>query len=156
MSTQAIHDDLEATLSDGALTYSIVTKYICKAQSNTIKIHSNSDVNSYHFTSPHLGDSTRLSWQPLKKKRFHQCPSLGKPLISKALLFPADLSIHFGLCYIILAGYRIELSSSLLWTLEVQERRAWHDITAFDKSWFYDSTDYESIWLRPGEKVPER
>jgi hypothetical protein len=39
---------------------------------------------------------------------------------------------------------------------KVEEQRAWHDIVALDESWFYHSTDHESIWLRPGEKVPER
>jgi hypothetical protein len=40
--------------------------------------------------------------------------------------------------------------------LEVEEQRAWHDIVTFDESWFYCSTGCESIWLPPGEKVPER
>jgi hypothetical protein len=31
-----------------------------------------------------------------------------------------------------------------------------NDIVTLDKSWFDDSTDHELIWLRPGEKVPER
>jgi histone-lysine N-methyltransferase SETMAR len=39
--------------------------------------------------------------------------------------------------------------------VHVQEQRAWHDIVTVDESWFYDSTDQESICLRPGEKVPE-
>jgi hypothetical protein len=53
---------------------------------------------------------------------------------------------------------RVELSSSLLWMLEVQaqEQRTWHDIVTLDESWFYSGTDHESIWVRPGEKVTER
>jgi hypothetical protein len=51
---------------------------------------------------------------------------------------------------------RVELSSSLLRMLEGQEQRAWHDIVTLDESWFYSSIDHESIWLQPGEKVPER
>jgi hypothetical protein len=38
---------------------------------------------------------------------------------------------------------------------EVQEQRAWHDLVTLDESWFYCNPDYESIWLPPGEKVPE-
>jgi hypothetical protein len=49
----------------------------------------------------------------------------------------------------------VELSFSLLRILEVQEQRAWHDIVTLDESWFYSRTEHESIWLRPGEKVPE-
>jgi hypothetical protein len=52
-------------------------------------------------------------------------------------------------------GQRVELSSSLLLMLEVQEQRTWHDIVTLDKPWFYSGTDHESIWLRPGEQVPE-
>jgi hypothetical protein len=53
---------------------------------------------------------------------------------------------------------RVELSSSLLRMVEVQvqEQRAWHDIVTLDESWFSESPDHESIWLRLGEKVPER
>jgi hypothetical protein len=39
--------------------------------------------------------------------------------------------------------------------LEVQEQRAWHEVVTLDESWFYGGTEYESIWLPPGEKVPE-
>jgi hypothetical protein len=40
--------------------------------------------------------------------------------------------------------------------LEGQEQRAWHDVVTLDESWFDYNTDHESIWLRPGDKVPER
>jgi hypothetical protein len=39
---------------------------------------------------------------------------------------------------------------------EVQHDRAWHDIITLDESWFYQSTDYEFVWLPQDEKVPER
>jgi hypothetical protein len=40
--------------------------------------------------------------------------------------------------------------------LEAEEQNYWHDIVTLDESRFYDRIDRESIWLRPGEKVPER
>jgi hypothetical protein len=39
--------------------------------------------------------------------------------------------------------------------LQVQESRAWHDVVTLDESWLYCNTDHESIWLPPGERVPE-
>jgi hypothetical protein len=36
----------------------------------------------------------------------------------------------------------VELSLSLLWMLEVQEQRAWHEVATLDESWFYCSTDH--------------
>jgi hypothetical protein len=47
----------------------------------------------------------------------------------------------------------LEESSSIL---ESQKRSAWHDIVAPDESWFYFPTDYELIWLQPGEALPEK
>jgi hypothetical protein len=40
--------------------------------------------------------------------------------------------------------------------LEIQEQRAWHDVVTSDESWFYYSTDYESIWLPLGEEFPRK
>jgi histone-lysine N-methyltransferase SETMAR len=51
---------------------------------------------------------------------------------------------------------RIELSRELLRILQVKRDRAWHDIITLDESWFYLSMDHELIWLRHGEKMPER
>jgi hypothetical protein len=36
--------------------------------------------------------------------------------------------------------------------LEEQEQRIWHDIVTLDESWFYSSTNPESVWLRRDEK----
>jgi hypothetical protein len=40
--------------------------------------------------------------------------------------------------------------------LEVQRDRTWHDIISFDESWFYLRKDYEFMWLRRVDKVPEK
>jgi hypothetical protein len=51
---------------------------------------------------------------------------------------------------------RGELSLSLLRTLQVQAQRASHDIVTLDESWFYGSTDHDSICLGSDETVSER
>jgi hypothetical protein len=53
-------------------------------------------------------------------------------------------------------GERVDLSRRLLRMLEVHRDRAWHDIITLDEPWFYQSTDYEFVWLSRDEKVPER
>jgi hypothetical protein len=40
--------------------------------------------------------------------------------------------------------------------LKVQQDRAWHGIITLDASWLSLSTDHEFVWIRHGEKVPER
>jgi hypothetical protein len=55
-------------------------------------------------------------------------------------------------------GERVSLSRRRLRMrmLEVQRDRLWRDIVTLDEFWFYQSTDYEFVWLPRDEKVPEK
>jgi hypothetical protein len=57
---------------------------------------------------------------------------------------------HSGSQRVIFAG--VDLSRQLLWMLEVQHDRGWHDIVTLDESWFYLITDHEFISLLHGKK----
>jgi hypothetical protein len=133
MLTQAIHDDLVATPGAEAPVYSMVTKYLGTAQFDPAKDPLNSDASSHHITST---IPIMLSWQLLRKNRFHQCGSLHKPPSSThdrsqetdqlTLIYTTSSSLGPYL----LSGaqkvqmQRVELSSSLLRMLQVQEQRA--------------------------------
>jgi hypothetical protein len=66
MSAQAIYGDLIATLDNGAVSYSRVTKCLRTAQFDSTKIPSNRDPSSHHLTST---TPAGVSWQPLRKGR---------------------------------------------------------------------------------------
>jgi hypothetical protein len=51
---------------------------------------------------------------------------------------------------------RVDLPRRLLRTLEVQRDRSWHDIVTLGESWFYQSKDYEFVWLPRDDNFPER
>jgi len=51
---------------------------------------------------------------------------------------------------------RVEKSNELLQTLISMKHHSWRYMIALDESWFYLSTDYESIWLPSGDTAPER
>jgi hypothetical protein len=136
MSAQAIHDDLRARLGNEAVAYSRVTKYIRMAQFAPTKVLSNPDASSPHVTST---TPTGLSWQPLRKNRFHQCASLRELAqathLSGTTVYERLInSLGCGLCHLRWVPHllsdaqkqeRIELSSSLLRMGWVQKQRAW-------------------------------
>jgi hypothetical protein len=65
ISTQAIHNNLIATLGYKALAHSTVTKYLRTARFDPAKDHRNSDPNS-----PHLDDSDEAILAALEEKSF--------------------------------------------------------------------------------------
>jgi transposase len=48
------------------------------------------------------------------------------------------------------------MSLALSTILTAQNAKRWHDIVTLDESWFYFSTDYETIWLPSDVPLPER
>jgi hypothetical protein len=149
MLVQTIHDDLIATLSNKALAHSTVTIHNRQSPFKPRRM----------FTSPHFDDSDRAVLATLEEKSFSSVRKLARATHLQFITVHKRLtnSLGFVLCHLrwvphILSSPQklqpVDLSSSLVWTLEVQERRAWHDIVTLDGSWFYDSTDYESIWPR--------
>jgi hypothetical protein len=157
----AIHDDLVATLSSKAVAYSTVTRYLREARLSTAEVTLDPEPSS-----PHLDDFDRAILAALEQKPLSSVRDLARTThIPRATVYRRlTKSLWFVRRFLRWVPHlrsdaqkvrRVDLFVSLLRMLEVQEQRACHDVITLDESWFDCSTDYESIWLPPGEKIIE-
>jgi hypothetical protein len=51
---------------------------------------------------------------------------------------------------------RVQLAKDLFKIIAAARRDSWSYFTAGGESWFYLSTDYETIWLQEGEDLLRR
>jgi histone-lysine N-methyltransferase SETMAR len=162
LSARAIHEDLTATLGRDAMAYSTVARYLHDAHCSplhqttlSVDVPRSLDDSDQAILSA-LDENPFASVRQLSRLT-HIPPTTVYRRLTQSLGFTARHLrwVPHALSQLQKAQ-RVELSRELLRTLRIQHDRAWHDIVTLDESWFYLTTDHESIWLPEGGAVPER
>jgi hypothetical protein len=162
MSAREIYGDIVATLGPNAVSYSLVTHYLREARFPPSKPEPHPTDVQRDLDDPDRAILAVLEDNPFASVRqLSRLTHLPPTTVYRRLTEPLGLvarhlrSVPHALSDAQKGG-RVNLSQRLLQMPEVQRDRAWHDNLALDGSWFYQSTDYEFVWLPGDEKVPER
>jgi hypothetical protein len=159
LSAHVIHDDLVATLDLQAVASNTLTPCLREANLGTAEVTLDRESSSLH-----IHDSDQAILIALEEDPFPSVQQLVRATHIPGATVYRRLTKSLGivrrhLCcvpHLLSDPHKVryvELSLSFLRILEVQEQKAWHDVVTLDESWFYCSTDHESIWLRLCQKV---
>jgi hypothetical protein len=151
MSAREIHDDIVVTIGPDAVSYSLVTHCLSKAQF----LPSKPELHPANVQRD-LDDSDQAILAALEDNPFASVWQLSRltHLPSTTIYRRLTQSLGFVACHLrwvphalshAQKGERVNLSWRLLRMLGVQCNRAWHNIVTIDESWFYLSTEYEFV-----------
>jgi histone-lysine N-methyltransferase SETMAR len=162
LSARAIHQDLVATLGQDAVADSTVTRYL-----REIRFHPSTKAKASIEIPQVPDDSDEAILAALREAPFASVRQLARLThISAAKVYRRlTRSLGFTARHLRWVPHslsdaqkqeRVEQTQLLLRKLTSEQRRGWHDIVTLDESWFYLTTQHESIWFPETEKVPER
>jgi hypothetical protein len=161
-SAMQIHNDLVETLNLNAVGYSTVTLYL-----RTPCFSSPPVPRPHEMPEPDLTESDKAILLALEEQPFASVRQLSRAthLPYSSVYRRLTTKLGFTVRHLRWVPHtlseqdkrkRSEYSLQLLRILRSQRPRSWHDIVTLDESWFYFSTDYETIWLPAGASPPER
>jgi hypothetical protein len=168
MALDAIHDDLVRTPGKDAVAYSTVTKYARGAQfsgrkeATLLKLEKWNAVLSmrqysrllpnFRFPFSSVRELSRRICLPRSTLHRHRHPHLRQSLrftVQHLRWVPRFLTAEQK-------QIRVQMAIELLQVLSVQSTRQWHDIVTLDESWIYLFSEYDLMWIAPGEIVVDR
>jgi hypothetical protein len=154
-----IHKQLVDVLGTEASSYSTATYYIRQCQFPKEKVKDQAEavpddfdcailvaLEDYSFSS--VRELAKLTYLPVTTVYRRLTSSLG--FVVKHLRWVPHVLNYNQI------SARITLSRKLLTALNSIKEQGWQYLLILDESWFYLSTDYNSIWLQDGELPPER
>ena len=162
LSARAIHNELIAVLGSEAVAYSTVTKYL------RLRKHPNDFAETVFIESikeeNFIDQAITLA---LNEEPFASIRQIArKTLLPRSTIFRhLTLSMGFVMKHLRWVPHnlsddqkqmRVDKSNDLLQLLNSMKHHSWKNIVTLDESWFYLTTDYESIWLPPEEAPPTR
>jgi hypothetical protein len=159
LSARDVHNELVAVLDPDAIAYSSVTNYPRQRQFPAI--------SPEHSDEPPTTIIDDAILDTLDKQPFSFVQELAKLICIPTTTVYRHLtrSLGFVVKYLRSVPHAltdtqkaqgIALSNQLLFEICSIKHQGWHFMITLDESWFYFSTDYEEIWLRPDQERPER
>jgi hypothetical protein len=160
MNATQITNDINATLGERTVAYSTVTGYL-RSKSLFPSFKQTQDEKQF----PQLTEIDEAILMALEDEPFSSIRQLARATHIPQTTVYNHLNDKLGFTvrhlrwvpHLLSAEnkhQRIESSFALLRLLKQQQTRSWHDIVTIDESWFYLTTDHESIWLPAGPQSP--